>query len=220
MRRLDEISAAALPAALDAVAADGGDEVQWWVSAPTPDDDAAAAALGLGDVRDVLQLRRPLPVGEPVPPLALRPFVPGRDEEEWLAVNNRAFAWHPEQGGWTLDDLRAKEAEPWFDADGFLLHHDEAGTLAGFVWTKVHPGPPPLGEIFVIAVDPEHAQRGLGRALTLAGLDHLHRRRGTAIGMLYVDRTNVAARVLYDQLGFTEHHVDRCYAGKVPPLRR
>ena len=128
-------------------------------------------------------------------------------------MNNRAFAWHPEQGNMTREGLAQRQAEPWYDPRGFLLHERD-GRLAGFCWTKVHPATgdePRMGEIYVIATAPEEAGRGLGRALTTAGLDWLHHERSTPVGMLYVDGDNTPAVALYEKLGFTRHHVDRAY---------
>jgi mycothiol synthase len=207
-----------LGAALELIAEEGGGHVHLWVHQPTAAHDDIARVVGLSRGRDLLQLRLPLPVPGDVPSLDVRPFVVGVDEDAWLTVNNRAFDWHPEQGDWTLDELVAREGEPWFDPDGFLLHEID-GALAGFVWTKVHPAhehSPALGEIYVIAVDPDFHGRGLGRALTLVGLDHLAR-RGLDWGMLYVDAGNEPAVKLYEHLGFSQDHVDRAYTGDVAP---
>jgi mycothiol synthase len=204
-----------LDGGLQAIAREGGGLARLWVRAGDPTTEGAARELGFEEERSLHQLRRPLPVGEPSS-LATRPFVVGQDEDAWLAVNNRAFAWHPEQGGWTRDDLAARFAEPWFDPTGFLLH-EEAGQLLGFCWTKEHRDEdPPMGEIYVIAVDPAAGRRGLGRRLTLAGLEHLHGRR-LGVGMLYVDGGNEAAMALYDGLGFSVHHTDVAWTREVRP---
>jgi mycothiol synthase len=212
---LDDIGPTMLSAALDVVRREGGGHVHLWVYKPTPAHDRMAEAVGLARGRDLWQLRRPLPVGEPND-LETRPFEVGRDEQAWLDVNNRAFDWHPEQGGWTLEDLEERIAEPWFDPAGFLLH-EEGGRLLGFCWTKEHRDvDPPLGEIYVIAADPAAGRKGLGKPLTLAGLDHLHR-RGVGTGMLYVDGGNALGMAMYDHLGFTIHHTDVAWTIDVPP---
>jgi mycothiol synthase len=181
-----------------------------WCEPADDDTDRDAAADGLVPRRELLHLRRALPLDVSTD-LPTRPFRPGVDDEAWLAVNNRAFAWHPDQGGWTLDTLRARFAEPWFDADGFLVH-DIDDRLAGFCWTKVHRDEePPVGEIYVIGVDPDHAGTGLGRALAIAGLDHLARYDRTPVGMLYVESDNEPALGLYRSLGFTTYRVRRQY---------
>ena len=73
-----------------------------------------------------------------------------------------------------------------------------------------------LGEIYVIAVDPDFQGLGLGRQLTLAGLasiaDH-----DVRIGILYVDGDNTGAVALYEKLGFTIHRTDRAYTAEVGP---
>ncbi len=203
-----------LRAALEVVAGEGGGRVNWWVHRPDAGADAAATEVGLQLGRRLLQLRRSLPI-EGTTTVDTRPFDVGRDEAEWLRVNNAAFHDHPEQGGWTLDTLRLREAEPWFDPAGFLLHERE-GVLAAFCWTKVHGDTtPPMGEIYVIAVDPPFHGLGLGKALTVAGLDHLAA-NGLTVGMLHVDAANGSALGMYERLGFVVHHADHAYLGYVP----
>jgi mycothiol synthase len=213
------IAAVLVRDAADAMAADSADgsgaDVLVVDAEPASDElDAAVQGAGLVLTRTLLQMRRSLPVppgdrgpsGAPVP---LRAFRPGVDDDAWLAVNNRAFAWHPEQSGWTGAELAERMTEPWFRADGFLVHDGPAGAIDGFCWTKIHADhDPPLGEIYVIGVDPDAHGRGLGRALTLGGLDWLAD-HGLTIGMLYVEADNDAAVGLYRDLGFTEHLAHR-----------
>lgn len=199
-----------LGAACDGVAARGGGTVQYWVEGATEEDTAIAEAAGFEPHRRLEQMRIGLPLSHQSD-LRTVAFRPGIDDDEWLRVNNRAFHWHPDQGGWTKETLEERMAEPWFDPSGFLLYFD-GNTLAGFCWTKIHHDTnPPLGEIFVIASDPDHHRTGLGRGLVLAGLDWLHR-NGSDVGMLYVEADNVPARRLYLSLGFTVHQTDIAYS--------
>ena len=204
-------------AALDLVRREGGGHVTLWAHAVTTADDDLARDAGFTPERDLLQMRVPLPLADPVrwpDGVTVRTFAPGEDEAAWVAVNNRAFAGHPEQGAWTVEMLRQREREPWFDPAGFLLAFDSEG-LAGSCWTKIHPPQPPrepdaLGEIYVIGADPSRQGRGLGRALTAGGLASLAA-RGVTVGMLFVDADNEAAVGLYRALGFITHRTDRAY---------
>lgn len=206
-------------AALEEIAAEGGGHVHLWVPKPDATDDAVAAAVGLQRGRDLYQMRRPLPVADARSHIETRPFRPGKDEEAWLEVNNRAFRAHPEQGSWTLETISEREAQDWFDPAGFLLHEID-GELAGFCWTKVHAEDgESMGEIYVVAVSPDFQGRGLGRQLVLAGLEHLAD-EGLRTAVLYVDRDNLEARSLYRALGFHDDHVDRAYTGNVAARSR
>ncbi len=212
---------AALAVLLDALAgrglARGATAAHWETDEDAGVVDAVAERAGLPGRRVVLQLRRPLPLERSLvaatTPVAVRPLRSGSpDEEAWVRCNNRAFAHHPDQGHESVATLRATMSEPWFDSAGFLLADgvppvDEGGDLDGFCWTKVHPSDgdgPRRGEIYVIGIDPSAAGRGLGRSLTVAGLEHIAG-RGITTALLYVDAGNAAARRLYHGLGFSIH---------------
>jgi len=204
----------ALVEAALAISPDG--RLRLWAHGDRPAARALATSMGFREQRRLEQWDRsldtPLPAVELPDGVTLRAFRPGADDDAWLALNARAFADHPEQGSWTATDLAARLAEDWFDPEGFLLAQDRDGALVAFHWTKVHGGDgshghDPIGEVYVVGVDPGSQGRGLGRAVTLAGLHRLHE-AGLATAMLYVEGDNTAARATYGRLGFTHRDTD------------
>ena len=198
------------------------ERLRLWAHGQHPGAVALAERAGFERARALWQMRRsllaPFPAAALPEGVGLRPFEVGRDEEEWTALNNRAFEGHPEQSGWSVDEVRTREREPWFDQAGFFLAEKD-GRLVGFHWTKVHGGTDdedghghePIGEVYVVGVDPSMRGTGLGRALTVVGLRHL-RGRGLTQAMLYVDESNTGAIHLYESLGFVHWDTDVSYA--------
>jgi mycothiol synthase len=156
---------------------------------------------GLGD--DAGDTADALPEG-----FTLGPMRPG-DEEEWVELNARIFDRHPEQGRLTLSDLRARQAERWFDAADVLMLRDASGHLVGYDWVKVESDSSE-GEVYVLGVDAALGGRGLGRLLLRAGLERLAA-RGCKQAGLYVEADNETAVRLYRSAGFLEHTVDVQY---------
>jgi mycothiol synthase len=214
-----------------------------WAHGEHPAAAKLAAGMGFERTRSLWQMRRPLAAADApeLPPVTLpegvsvRTFVVGQDEQAWTDLNNRAFAAHPDQGRWELEEVLVREAEPWFDPAGFFLASRE-GRLVGFHWTKVHGGRTrsgrqdgrahgdgdgdgendehdhePIGEVYVVGVDPAEQGHGLGPALTLLGLHHL-REHGLREVMLYVDEDNTNAIRVYERLGFSRHSTDVCFS--------
>jgi len=228
MRSRDRITNDDLASAMQQVTKNGGGTVRWFICESTSEERSLAVSHGLKQSAPLLHMRCALPLAEQhrVPPgFVTRAFRQGVDEDEWLMVNAKAFASHPEQGDWNREVLAARMSEPWFDASGFLIHEID-GRIAGFCWTKVHAAgydhgetsadsSSPVGEIYVIGVDPAHHGKGLGRALTIAGFAHLAQ-RGLRRGMLYVAGDNAAAIRLYESLGMHVAHHDDVFIGAVP----
>jgi mycothiol synthase len=228
MSRRRGIGRALVTALAEAAATSDPDgRMRLWAHGDHPSATALALSLGFERYRVLFQLRRslfsPVPAPEFPPEVTLRPFDVGRDDEEWVRVNARAFAHHPDQGRWTINDLHVRMAEPWFDPDGFLLAMRDDKML-GFHWTKVHGSlrtdralddgaehdHDPIGEVYVLGVDPDARGVGLGAALTEAGLRYL-RSRGLDQVMLYVDESNNRAVDLYQGVGFMRWATDVCF---------
>ncbi len=216
------VRAALVAAAAKHVAAHGGGTIALWVLGIRADDgvDADLRRAGMHPDRELYEMRVALSLGqEPKwpPGVQVRTFRSGNDDAEWIAVNNRAFAGHAEQGGWTEATLARRIAEPWFDPTLFFLAHDADG-LVGFNWLKIHEpadDDPRIAEIYVIGVDPRGQGTGLGRALAVAGLNAAHE-RGIDTGSLFVAADNEPALRLYRSLGFDVHRTDRAYEYEVP----
>lgn len=205
--------AAMATAGLDA----GGSGTRIWAHGNIAAAQATARSLGLQPVRELLQMRRSLadlPAMPSAAGMTIRTYAGSEDDAELVRVNNAAFSWHPEQGGWTDADVAQRRGESWFDADGlFLAYDDHTHALLGFHWTKVQPpgsATAGLGEVYVVGVDPAAQGRGLGRTLTLVGLHHLARQSSTVL--LYVEADNTAAVNTYTKLGFTVYLTDVAYA--------
>ena len=198
-----------------------------WAHGDLPSAQKLAKEYGLVRARTVIQMRRSL--NQPLPVLGsdlkLRSFLPGLDDEAWLTLNNRAFVGHPEQGGWTMENLHQRMNEDWFDPQGFFLATIATSVgeeIIAFCWTKIHGahthahdgqeehGHDPIGEIYAMGVDPSYQGKKIGRAITVAGLAHL-RHQGLMSAMLYVDAENGAAIKIYKDLGFSEWGRDVVY---------
>jgi mycothiol synthase len=156
-------------------------------------------------VRKILKLNRSLV--EPIPhiahPYQFMAFDPEIHCEAWLDLNNSIFSNHPDQGNWALADLENRMQEPWFDPSGFFLCVNN-GLIVGFCWTKIHNdfvNHEPVGELYVIGVDPAQAGKGIGKAVCTEGLIYL-RDKGLKSAILYVDEDNAAGIDLYKSLGF------------------
>jgi mycothiol synthase len=203
----------------------GGGSLYLWlhrvadVAATTP------ARMGFAVQRELAFMTRPLTERPPQPPapagIEVRAYRPGVDDDALLEVNNAAFAGHPENGGWDAATLAERTSLDWFDADDLLMAW-QGDRAVGFHWTKWHghdsdevPAHEPVGEVYVLAVHPDHGGQGLGRYLLRAGLAHLHE-RGCRVAALYVDCASAAAVGLYTAEGFTVESREVCYEDDVP----
>ena len=198
-----------------------GKELRLWVHGDQPAANALATSFGFEKIRTVLQMSKPLTDIQQLPDLSkevgkdimIRSFLPGIDNDAWLALNNNVFKEHPEQGNWQSVDLNIRMSEEWFDEKGFFLAEIN-NKIIGSTWTKIHASythqhqgeleshaHPAIGEIYITSVHQEYSGRGIGKALTITALNHLkYKELGNA--MLYVESDNKLAYRFYESLNF------------------
>ncbi len=198
-----------------------------WLLGGNQEAHHAAIDAGMSAYRELLELEIPLPLAQDaslagakaLSAVTLRNFVIGQDEEPWLALNRRAFARDPDQGIWTRPTLNERMNFRWFDPEIFLIA-EMNGKMVGTCWVQMHPDTdlrPQFGEIYVVGVDPDFQNQGLGRGLVTAGLD-LITQKDCLTGGLFVDSINTSAVELYRKIGFTKRRTD--YALKWNPPSR
>lgn len=198
---------------LDSVLAEGA--TQFWAHGNVAAAQALARVVDLAPVRSLLVLRRTLTAAPPVSDAAgvtMRGFI-DEDTDALIEVNARAFASHPEQGQMDHADFARRRSSAWFDPRGLIIAIDETGRLVGFHWTKIEGTDDaglPLGEVYVVGVDPTVQSRGLGRALTAQGLRYMWD-QGVRTVDLYVESDNGPALAVYYSQGFATHTQDTLY---------
>jgi mycothiol synthase len=200
-----------------------GQKMRLWSHGDLPEARELAQSNNFIKVRTVIQMSKDLTEISPINcNYQIRSFLPDLDNQAWLALNNQAFANHPEQGNWSHSDLTIRLNEDGFDEKGFFVAQDK-DKLIGFCWTKIHGGHShsheidsdhhdhePIGEIYVMTVSEEYERRSIGKALTITGLNYL-KYQGLSSAMLYVDEDNQKAFNLYKSLGFVESGKDVMY---------
>ena len=199
-----------------------GKRLRLWSHGDLPAASKLAIANNFIKIRTVIQMSKALgeitAISEIDNAITIRTFLPGLDSDNWLALNNKAFTNHPEQGNWSINDLNLRLKEDWFDEKGFFIA-EKQNLMVGATWTKIHGATshqhngedshdhPAIGEIYITAVDPSYNRLGIGKALTTTALNYL-KYQGLNQVILYVDEENKAAINLYQSLGFKEFGKD------------
>ena len=201
-----------------------GVRLRLWVHNQTDDTHLLTHYSNFEKIRSVLQMSKEqgevitLPALDPT--IIIRSYLPGIDDTAWLDLNNTVFKDHPEQGNWSLKDLKTRINEEWFDQTGFFSAELNQ-KMIGSAWCKIHGdhthdhaggkhNHPAIGELYITAIDQRFRGQQIGKALTITVLNYL-KYRGLASVMLYVDEENLAAVSLYKSLGFEQSGKDLMY---------
>ena len=166
-------------------------------------------ALGgaTGPEQRVLYQWRVALVAEPEPGPRFRPFHPA-DFDAILALNQRSFAWHPEQGRWSPQDLEAVISADRFDPEDLMVYEHEGRIVAFFhAWLADEPVSD-CAHLEVFAIDSDVTGRGLGSQLSGAIASHvLH--RGVNIIVTYTEATNLPVNLILLRWGGVIHRIER-----------
>jgi ribosomal protein S18 acetylase RimI-like enzyme len=115
---------------------------------------------------------------------------------------------HPD---WREDQRRAVE-EVCAAKKGLVWVAEVDGTAVGFVAVELHHPERSMGEISMLAVDPDHQGRGIGTALTEFALDRL-KDAGMTVARVETggDPGHAAARRTYEKAGYVHLPIARFF---------
>ena len=143
-----------------------------------------------------------------------RTFVVGQDEATSVRLENESFQHEWEYVPVKEGEIEAFVRSPSCRADG-VIYAVQEGQVVGECWNWIDDEAiartrEKQGDVWCLCVHPAHRQRGVGRALLLAGVQWL-RQQGMASAMLYVDGANDRAKHLYEAVGFRTRRTDVWY---------
>ena len=135
---------------------------------------------------------------EAVVRLSLRAWAPVFDSIQKVMDVDVYWEFHPD---WRVSQQEAVEGVCAAEDTKVWVAID-AGATVGFVAVKFHSAPG-VGEIYMIAVDPDYQRRGIGTALTEFALDRM-RDAGMSVAMVETggDPGHAPACPTYEKVGF------------------
>ena len=139
-----------------------------------------------------LSLRAWAPVFESIKTV-MPPEVSGEIDPDWRNTQEKSVK----------DVCTSSEMNVWIALD--------SGKVVGFVAVTLYPEAQ-MGEIYMLAVDPELQQQGIGSALTEYALDWI-RKAGMTIAMVETggDPGHAPARKTYEKVGFSPFPIVRYF---------
>ena len=139
--------------------------------------------------------------------LSLRAWAPVFDSIQNVMDREIYQAQHPD---WRMDQKKAVE-DACASEDTKVWVANDSGTTVGFVALKLDPQSR-MGEIYMVAVDPEYQCNGIGAALTEFSLERM-KEAGMSTAMVETggDPGHAPARHLYEKTGFQLFPVSRYF---------
>lgn len=146
--------------------------------------------------------------GEALVELSLRAWEPVFASVEQVLGSEIFLRQHPD---WRAGQRKAVE-KVCAEKKGQVWVAEVGGSVAGFVTVEFHHPETNMGEIYLLAVDPDYQGSGIGTALSEFALDRL-KDAGMTVAMVETggDPGHAAARRTYEKAGYVKLPVARYF---------